>query len=194
MSFRYLFLYSDRRLLHRPHLRQPKGGHDYAVFRGENRRFFLCCGRFPKAERIMPPCQFFENAAVREQKAPAFSHENRCVERCSALEAERYHFPFLILPPIRITENTATTITAEIHMGESTHIQLHRITPNSFSTIKIIVRTDTMPSPPCFALLSILFLKNLLYNFCKLRWCAVKKHAYTVNFSRQNADTDCRAD
>ena len=53
VSFRYLFLYSDRRLLHRPHLRQPKGGHDYAVFRGENRRFFLCCGRFPKAERII---------------------------------------------------------------------------------------------------------------------------------------------
>ena len=72
VSFRYLFLYSDRRLLHRPHLRQPKGGHDYAVFRGENRRFFLCCGRFPKAERIMPPCQFFENAAVREQKSTCF--------------------------------------------------------------------------------------------------------------------------
>ena len=162
VSFRYLFLYSDRRLLHRSHLRQPKV------------RARLC--GFPG-----------------NKKAPAFSHENRCVERCSALEAERYHFPFLILPPIRITENTATTITAEIHMGESTHIQLHRITPNSFSTIKIIVRTDTMPSPPCFALLSILFLKNLLHNFCKLRWCAVKKHAYTVNFSRQNADTDCRA-
>ena len=27
-------------------------------------------------------------------------------------------------------------------MGESTHIQLHLITPNSFNTIKIIVRTD----------------------------------------------------
>ena len=71
------------------------------------------------------------------------------------MEAERYHFPFLILPPIRITENTATTITAEIHMGENTHIQLHLITPNSFNTIKIIVRTDTMPSPPCFVLLFI---------------------------------------
>lgn len=136
----------------------------------------------------------YERLMSFAKKAPAFSHESRCMERYSALEAERYHFPFLILPPIRITENTATTITAEIHMGESTHIQLHLITPNSFSTIKIIVRTDTMPSPPCFALLSILFLKNLLHNFCKLRWCAVKKHAYTVNFSRQNADTDCRAD
>lgn len=128
------------------------------------------------------------------KKAPAFSHENRCVERCSALDVRSYHFPFLILPPIRMTENTATTITAEIHMGESTHIQLHLITPNSFSTIKTIVRTDTMPSPPCFALLSILFLKNLFHNFCKLRWRAVEKNAYTVNFSRQNADTDGRAD
>ena len=41
--------------------------------------------------------------------------------RRSALESGRYHFPFLILPPIRITENTTTTITAEIHRGESTH-------------------------------------------------------------------------
>ena len=47
-------------------------GHDYAVFRGENRRFFLCCGRFPKAGRIMPPCPFFENAAVREAKSTCF--------------------------------------------------------------------------------------------------------------------------
>ena len=30
------------------------------------------------------------------------------------MEAGSYRFPFLILPPIRITENTATTITAEI--------------------------------------------------------------------------------
>ena len=194
MSFRYLFLYSDRRLLHRPHLRQPKGGHDYAVFRGENRRFFLCCGRFPKAERIMPPCQFFENAAVREQKSTCFQSRKQVRGAVLALGVESYHFPFLILPPIRITENTATTITAEIHMGESTHIQLHRITPNSFSTIKIIVRTDTMPSPPCFALLSISFLKNLFHNFCKLRWRAVEKNAYTIDFSRQNADTDGRAD
>ena len=29
------------------------------------------------------------------------------------------------------------------------------ITPNSFNTIKISVRTDTMPSPPCFVLLFI---------------------------------------
>ena len=45
--------------------------------------------------------------------------------RRSALESGRYHFPFLILPPIRITENTTITITAEIHRGESTHVQLH---------------------------------------------------------------------
>ena len=194
VSFRYLFLYSDRRLLHRPHLRQPKGGHDYAVFRGENRRFFFAVGDSQKQEGLCLLVRFLKMPPFGKQKAPAFSHENRCLERGSALEAGSYQFPFLILPPIRITENTATTITAEIHMGESTHIQLHWITPNSFSTIKTIVRTETMPSPPCFALLSILFLKNLLHNFCKLRWCAVKKHAYTVNFSRQNADTDCRAD
>lgn len=166
-------------------------GHDYAVFRGENRRFFLCCGRL--SDLYCLAC-FLKMPPFGNKKAPAFSHENRCVERCSALDVRSYHFPFLILPPIRMTENTATTITAEIHMGESTHIQLHLITPNSFSTIKIIVRTDTMPSPPCFALLSILFLKNLFHNFCKLRWRAVEKNAYTVNFSRQNADTDGRAD
>ena len=177
--------------LPRAYLRQPKGGHDYAVFRGENRRFFLCCGRL--SDLYCLAC-FLKMPPFGNKKAPAFSHENRCLERCSALEAERYHFPFLILPPIRITENTATTITAEIHMGESTHIQLHLITPNSFSTIKTIVRTETMPSPPCFALLSILFLKNLLHNFCKLRWRAVEKHAYTVDFSRQNTDADGRAD
>ena len=114
--------------------------------------------------------------------------------RRSALESGRYHFPFLILPPIRITENTTTTITAEIHRGESTHIQLHLITPKSFSTIKTIVRTDTMPSPPCFALLSILLLKNLFYNFCKPRRCAVKENSHTVNFCGKDSDADGRAD
>ena len=116
---------------------------------------FLCCERFSNLYCLV--C-FLKMLPFGKQKAPAFSHENRCVERCSALGVGRYHFPFLILPTIRITENTATAITAEIHMGESTHIQLHWITPNSFSTIKIIVRTDTMPSPPCFVLLFILFL------------------------------------
>ena len=156
--------------------------------------FFFAVGDSQKQEGLCLLVRFLKMPPFGKQKAPAFSHENRCLERGSALEAGSYQFPFLILPPIRMTENTATTITAEIHMGESTHIQLHWITPNSFSTIKTIVRTDTMPSPPCFALLSILFLKNLLHNFCKLRWCAVKKHAYTVNFSRQNADADGRAD
>ena len=156
--------------------------------------FFFAVGDSQKQKGLCLLACFLKMPPFGNKKAPAFSHENRCLERCSALEAERYHFPFLILPPIRITENTATTITAEIHMGESTHIQLHLITPNSFSTIKTIVRTDTMPSPPCFALLSILFLKNLFHNFCKLRRRAVKKHAYTVNFSRQNTDADGRAD
>ena len=156
--------------------------------------FFFAVGDSQKQKGLCLLARFLKMPPFGNKKAPAFSHENRCVERCSALDVRSYHFPFLILPPIRMTENTATTITAEIHMGESTHIQLHLITPNSFSTIKIIVRTDTMPSPPCFALLSILFLKNLFHNFCKLRWRAVEKNAYTVNFSRQNADTDGRAD
>ena len=40
----------------------------------------------------------------------------------------------------------------------------------------------------------LLFLKNLFHNFCKLRRRAVKKNAYTVNFSRQNSDADNGAD
>ena len=156
--------------------------------------FFFAVGDSQKQEGLCLLARFLKMPPFGKQKAPAFSIENRCVEQCSALGVGRYHFPFLILPPIRITENTTITITAEIHMGESTHIQLHLITPNSFSTIKTIVRTDTMPSPPCFALLSILFLKNLFHNFCKLRRRAVKKHAYTVNFCRKNADADGRAD
>ena len=142
----------------------------------------------------MPPCPFFENVAVREQKSTCFQSRKQVRGAVFALGVESYHFPFLILPPVRMTENTATTITAEIHMGESTHIQLDLITPNSVSTIKMVVRAETMPSPPCFALLSILFLENLFHNFCKLRRRAVKKHAYTVNFSRQNDDADGRAD
>ena len=156
--------------------------------------FFFAVGDSQKQKGLCLLARFLKMPPFGKQKAPAFSHENRCVERCSALEAGRYHFPFLILPPIRMTENTATTITAEIHMGESTHIQLHLITPKSFNTIKAIVRTDTMPSPPCFALLSILFLKNLLHNFCKPRRRAVEKNAYTVNFCGKDSDADCRAD
>ena len=142
----------------------------------------------------MPPCPFFENAAVREAKSTCFQPRKQMRGAVFALGVESYHFPFLILPPIRMTENTATAITAEIHMGESTHIQLHLITPNSFSTIKTIVRTETMPSPPCFALLSILFLKNLLHNFCKLRRRAVKENSHAVNLCGKNADADGRAD
>ena len=156
--------------------------------------FFFAVGDSQKQKGLCLLARFFENAAVREAKSTCFQSRKQVRGAVFALGVESYHFPFLILPPIRMTENTATTITAEIHMGESTHIQLHWITPNSFSTIKTIVRTDTMPSPPCFALLSILFLKNLFHNFCKLRWRAVEKNAYTVDFSRQNADTDCRAD
>ncbi len=156
--------------------------------------FFFAVGDSQKQKGLCLLVRFLKMPPFGKQKAPAFSHENRCLERGSALEAGSYQFPFLILPPIRITENTATTITAEIHMGESTHIQLHLITPNSFSTIKTIVRTDTMPSPPCFALLSILFLKNLLHDFCKLRWRAVKQHSHAVNLCGKDSDADCRAD
>ena len=156
--------------------------------------FFFAVGDSQKQKGLCLLARFLKMPPFGKQKAPAFSHENRCVERCSALEAGSYQFPFLILPPIRITENTATTITAEIHMGESTHIQLHRITPNSFSTIKTIVRTETMPSPPCFALLSILFLKNLFHNFCKLRRRPVKENSHAVNLCGKNADADGRAD
>ena len=120
--------------------------------------FFFAVGDSQKQKGLCLLARFLKMPPFGNKKAPAFSHENRCFLRCSALGVGRYHFPFLILPPIRITENTTITITAEIHMGESTHIQLHWITPNSFSTIKIIVRTDTMPSPPCFVLLFILFL------------------------------------
>ena len=105
--------------------------------------------------------------------------KNTVLLRCSSLfifcfwywQIGNYHFPFLILPPIRITENTASTITAEIHKGESTHIQLHLITPNSLSTIKIIVRTDTMPSPPCFVLLFITDLRRWEYVGLRFQKC-----------------------
>ena len=40
----------------------------------------------------------------------------------------------------------------------------------------------------------LLFLKDLFHNFCKLRRRAVKKNAHTVDFCRQNSDTDGRAD
>ena len=72
-------------------------GHDYAVFRGENRRFFLCCGRFPKAERIMPPCPFFENAAVWEQKSTCF--QSRKQVRGAVFGFGRGKLPFPLFNP-----------------------------------------------------------------------------------------------
>lgn len=66
-----------------------------------------------------------------------------------------YHLPFFSLPPIRIPAKRMTAVNAEIQIGESTHIQCHLITPDSFRTMNTIVRMDTMPSPPCFVFVFI---------------------------------------
>ena len=72
-----------------------------------------------------------------------------------------YHLPFFSLPPIRIPAKRTTAVNAEIQIGESTHIQCHLITPDSFRTMNTIVRMDTMPSPPCFVLLFIIYLRKI---------------------------------
>ena len=68
---------------------------DMIFIKNDARLLLYCLACFLK----MPP--------LGTQKPHAFSHENRCLERRSALESGSYHFPFFILPPIRITENNA---------------------------------------------------------------------------------------
>jgi hypothetical protein len=68
-------------------------------------------------------------------------------------------------PHYRLTRNFIIIIikiklkpsTAEIHIGESTHIQLQLIMPQSFNIIKAIVSNPVKPIPPYVDSFSILF-------------------------------------
>ena len=75
-----------------------------------------------------------------------------------------YHLPFFSLPPARIPAKRTTAVNAEIQIGESTHIQCHLITPDSFRTMNTIVRMDTMPSPPCFVFVFITVLLRMKFD------------------------------
>ena len=68
MSFRYLFLYSDRRLLHRPHLRQPKGA-------GTIMRFF----------GVKIAVFFFAVGDSQKQKGLCLLQSAAALEACRAL-------------------------------------------------------------------------------------------------------------